>query len=360
MQGIESDDRSLHGNGIKQLLDHGNLIGGRGHLRLGDNGCLLMEKCCEEVDLSPVRSAGSLESFAVNGHGLTDSYDGFKPAGDSRVHRLSIERLEKAADGRFAGSFIEIGSRFLSASQSLEHFLGAGFSPLGYGVEALGTADDGTDGNGKKSQSVVTDASRHAGVRDGEQGFVKQIGVVFGEVHGSEPWSERWLEGRVGKLPESILVKGSDKDGFDAAVMRVELVVLSKASGVPEKDPTSSSIASASIQIRINKGFGDPDWMPVGTLPISGQAPEVERQNARGQVRYAHVGEDEEATIVGQQGESLELEGWRPLDPFISSTAFQRCTGPSQQCHPAVLVNRYIAQGLSDHSLEAEVVMLLH
>jgi hypothetical protein len=279
MQGIEGGDSSLHVNGIKQLFHYGDLIGGRRHLRLGDDGCLLVEKCCQEMHLSPV-SAGSLESFAVNGHGVSDPHDGFEPASDGRVHGLTIERLEKAADGRFAGSFIEVGSWFLPASQSLEHFLGASLSPLGYGVEALGTADDGTDSNGKKSQSVVTDASRHARVRDGEQCFVKEKGVVFRELHGGEPWSERWLEGRVGELPESILAKGADKDGFDAAVMRVELVVLGKASGLPEIDPTGSSIAGASIQFRIDKRFGHPDGMPVGALPIVGQAPEVECQNA--------------------------------------------------------------------------------
>lgn len=360
MQSIESDDCSLYVNRIKQLFDHGDFIGGRGYLRLGDNGCFLVEKCRKEVHLSPVFSAGPLDGFAVHCHGVADSHDGFKPTRDGRVYGLSVERLEKAADGRFAGSFIEIGSRFFPAPQSFEYFLGAGFSPLGYGVEALGSTDDGADGDGKKGQSVVTDAPRHAGVRDGEQGFVQQIGVVFRQLHGGEPWSERCLEGRVGELPEGVLSKGSDKDGFDAAVMSVELVVLGEASGVPEKDPTSGSIACAPIPIRINKGFGDPDGMPVGTLPVIGKPPDVEGKDARGQMRYAHTGEDEKAAIINQQRKSLQLERGRPPDPFISDTTFQRWTGPSQQCQPAVLINRHIAQGLSDHPLESEIMMPLH
>jgi hypothetical protein len=77
-------------------------------------------------------------------------------------------------------------------------------------------------------------------------------------------------------------------------------------------------------------------------------------------MRDAHVGEDEEAAIVCQQRESLELERGCPSDPLISNSAFQRCTGPSQERQPAALVHRSVAQGLSDHSLEPEIVMLSH
>jgi hypothetical protein len=280
MQGIESDDGPLHGNGIKQLFDHGDFIGSRGYLRLGHNGCFLMQKCCEKVHLPPVPTAGSLEGFAVYCHGDTGTHNGFTPAGNGRVYGLTVEGLKEATDGRFTGRFIEIGSWFLSASQSLEHFLGAGFCPLGYGVEALGSADDGTDGNGKNSQSVVTDAPRHARVRDGEQGFVKQMRVVFREFHGSKPWFERWFDAWIGELPESVSPKGPDKDGFDAPVMGVDVAVLGKASGVPEKGPPGSTVAGALIQIRIDECLSEPDGMPVGALPIIGQALEVEGKNA--------------------------------------------------------------------------------
>ncbi len=78
------------------------------------------------------------------------------------------------------------------------------------------------------SRPVVTDASRHAGVRDGEHGFVKQIGVFFREFHGNEPGFEECFDAWVGELPESVFPKGSDKDGFDAAVMGVYVVVVGK------------------------------------------------------------------------------------------------------------------------------------
>ncbi len=77
-------------------------------------------------------------------------------------------------------------------------------------------------------------------------------------------------------------------------------------------------------------------------------------------MRYAHTGQDEEAAVICEQREPLELDGWRPPNPPISHTALQRCTGPSQQSYPAVLMNCSIAQGFSDHSMEPEVVMLLH
>ena len=62
--------------------------------------------------------------------------------------------------------------------------------------------------------------------------------------------------------------------------MGVDVVILGKTSGVPEKGPTGSSVAGASIALRINKGFSDPEGMPVRELPIIGQASEVEGKNA--------------------------------------------------------------------------------
>ncbi len=77
-------------------------------------------------------------------------------------------------------------------------------------------------------------------------------------------------------------------------------------------------------------------------------------------MRYAHAGQDEEAAVIGKQRESLNLEGRRPPDPPISNTALERCTRPSQQGKPTVLVKRRIAQRLTYHPLEPEIVMPSH
>jgi hypothetical protein len=124
---------------------------------------------------------------------------------------LPIERLEEAADGGFTGGFIEACSFVSSPSQSFERLLGAGFSPLGYAVEALGSADDGTDGNGEDGQCVVANTPWHTTVGDGEQGFVEEVGISFRELHGGEPRFEWGLEAWVGEVPGSVLSKGSDK-----------------------------------------------------------------------------------------------------------------------------------------------------
>lgn len=91
MYGIEGDDRAVDGNRIEQLFDHGDFIGGRGDEFLGHDGCFTMEKCCEKVRLASVLSACSLEGFPVHCHGRIGSHGGFHPAGDGRVHCLSIE-----------------------------------------------------------------------------------------------------------------------------------------------------------------------------------------------------------------------------------------------------------------------------
>lgn len=77
-------------------------------------------------------------------------------------------------------------------------------------------------------------------------------------------------------------------------------------------------------------------------------------------MRYAHVGEDKKTAIVGQQSQSLELESGCPADPPVPSLAFQSCAAPAQQGQPSVLVKCNIPQGLTDHGMKAEVVMLLH
>ncbi len=109
---------------------------------------------------------------------------------------------------------------------------------------------------------------------------MEQKCVIFGKFHGGKPGFERWLQSWVCESSQSILSKGSDKDRFDATVMGVDVVILGKTSGVPEKGPTGSSVAGASIQLRIDKGFGNPDGVAVRELPIIGQASEVESKNA--------------------------------------------------------------------------------
>lgn len=88
----------------------------------------------------------------------------------------------------------------------------AGFCPLGYGVEALCPSDEATHSNGEVGQSVVTDGPGHASLRDGQKGFVEEIGIIFREFHGDEPRGEWWLEAWIGQLPRSVFVKRSDKD----------------------------------------------------------------------------------------------------------------------------------------------------
>jgi len=280
VQGIEGSHSPFHGESIEQFSDHLDFIGGGWHLGLGDHGCLLMKKCGKQLYPATVFCASAFEGLAIYGYGRACRYHGDQPASDGRVHSNPIESLEETTDGRFTGRLIQIGSFISPASESLEHFLGAVFSPLSNGVEALGSAEDGADGNGEYGQSVVANTSCHAGVRDGEQCFVEEESVIFREFHGREPGFERWLKARVGELGESVLPKGPDKDRFDATVMDVEVALLGKTPGMSEKMPTGSTVAGASIEFRIDKGFRYPYRMSVGCLPVIGQALEVKGKNA--------------------------------------------------------------------------------
>lgn len=234
-----------------------------------------MEKCRKELDLPAVWCSGPLEGFAVDRNGVSRSDDGCKPAGNGRVYRLAVESLEETSDGRFTGSLIDISSWLFPASQPFEHLLVASFSPLGNGVEALGSAEDSTDGDGQNGQSVVANAARHARVGNGEQSFVEQIAVFFREFHCGQPGFERCLEAWVGEPQDGVFVQRPDKDGFDTSVMSVHIVVLCESSGVSEKGPTGGSVTGASIELGIDECFGEQNGVSVSFPPIVRQTPDV-------------------------------------------------------------------------------------
>lgn len=75
-------------------------------------------------------------------------------------------------------------------------------------------------------------------------------------------------------------MKRSDKDGFDPAVMDVDVVMFGKPFGVAQKRPAGSPITGASIPLGIHKRFGKPDRMPVCIVPVIGKSSEIQSENA--------------------------------------------------------------------------------
>ncbi len=127
---------------------------------------------------------------------------------------------------------------------------------------------------------MVANSSRHARVRDGEQGFVEEVGIFVREFHGCDPWFEFGLEVWVGKFSGCVRPKGTDKDGFDSTVMGVGVVLFGKAPSISQEQPSSRLIAGASIAAGVYEGFGKVDWVAVSCFPVIGQASYIEAKNA--------------------------------------------------------------------------------
>lgn len=62
--------------------------------------------------------------------------------------------------------------------------------------------------------------------------------------------------------------------------MDVDALMFGKSFGVTQKGPTGSPITRASIQLGVDKRFGKPHRMPVCMLPLIGESPEIESENA--------------------------------------------------------------------------------
>ena len=94
-------------------------------------------------------------------------------------------------------------------------------------------------------------------------------------------------------------------------------------------------------------------------LPVGAQPPQDNAQNVAGQMRHAHMGQNEKAAIVNYKGEPLLALLSTPADEDITGFYFP---GRSSKEHAGqvapVTVPKEVTQVLTCGTLEAQVMML--
>jgi hypothetical protein len=105
-------------------------------------------------------------------------------------------------------------------------------------------------------------------------------------------------------------------------------------------------------------------WKYRGSTKVSsnssGQPAFAHHQHARGEVRVVVFGQDQKATVVGDQVQPIVLMAKIPPDPGITGGALPGRRREAQQRQPLAVPGSDIPQGVPDLRQRAQVVMGIH
>src|ERR1035441_9532610 len=131
------------------------------------------------------------------------------------------------------------------------------------------------------------------------------------------------LAGGAGFLPflgEDALpvpVQGVEVDVLDGQGVLVVAVELAASLGAACVDPVRGPVAGAVEPGCLGEGPGEDGGVAVGVLPVGGQPAGDPAQDRGGEVRDADVGQDEEAGVVGDEGQPGFAGGGVPADAGV-------------------------------------------
>ena len=100
----------------------------------------------------------------------------------------------------------------------------------------------------------------------------------------------------------------------------------------------------------VDEGFQQQQRIAEAIRPIPHQTAFAQRENTRGQVRVMGVGQDQEATVVGDQVQTVILMTEIPADPGIPRRTLPGGGGEAQQGHPHPVPGSDIPQGMAESS----------
>ena len=85
---------------------------------------------------------------------------------------------------------------------------------------------------------------------------------------------------------------------FDGGGKSARRALASPALGLAQANPIGRAVAGAGKALALDKGFHQPEGLPVFGLPVLAQAAADLAQNVAGQVRHAHPGEEDKTGVV--------------------------------------------------------------
>ena len=161
--------------------------------------------------------------------------------------------------------------------------------------------------------------------------------------------------------PAGIAAQGIDIEPLGLAVgVGVAAVVAGKAPGVAEIMPVGGLVDRALEERRVHEGLRDQNRMPITGLPVVAEAAQHRGDRERGKTRKdALRAEDDEAGVVRDQMQALELLRRRPPDPAVPVPALEGAGLPPGKRDPQPAPFDDVAQAASGEALEAEVMVPL-
>jgi hypothetical protein len=108
---------------------------------------------------------------------------------------------------------------------------------------------------------------------------------------------------------------------------------------------------------RIDEGLQQQQWVAETLPPVPCQAAFAQGQHAGGEVRVVVLGQDQKATVVGDQMQKIILVAKSPPDPGVTRRALPDRGGEAHKGQPLPLPGGDIPQGMAGLRQRPEVVM---
>ena len=164
------------------------------------------------------------------------------------------------------------------------------------------------------------------------------------------------------QTPAGIAAQGIDIEPLGLAVgVGVAAAMAGEAPGVAEIAPVGGFVDRALEVRRVHERLRDQHRMTVAGLPVVAEAAQHRGHRERGEARErAPRAEDDEAGVVRDQMQALELQLRRPADPAVAVPALEGAGLPPAKCDPQPAPFDDVAQAASGEALEAEVMVPVH
>ena len=170
----------------------------------------------------------------------------------------------------------------------------------------------------------------------------------------------------VAELPLEVACERIDPDAFDGLSVAMERVEFAATLRIAEVSPVGGLVAGAGEARLLDEGFEQNRSIGVAGLPVIGQTPADQGEDARGEVFAADSRQDEEAGVVDDEVQvALSLLG-RPTDELVKDGIIANVDARvAALCYVGMLRELIIARalgvgdGCTDRPLE-QVVQEVH
>ena len=200
-----------------------------------------------------------------------------------------------------------------------------------------------------------------AGVVDGVEELGQGAHLCGGEHHLGDSMSQAGVEmGALERCPR-VPAQGMDehKLGPPMFAIAVAAALAAEAAGPPDLDPVRGAVDGAAEAGWVDERFQQQQSMAEPGGPVADQAARAQRQHPRAEVT-GRAGQEQEAGVVGEQMQPVELHGEAPANPPVARGALQRRRREHHQRQPLAAMMGDVAQCLADSRQRTEVVVRLH